>query len=145
MESCNCGINIKPFSNWDRSSRGPWWMPLLLGCGGCGWGWVGGWGCGWGGGGGGGGGWGGVATCETKGGGRFKNIYEPLNLRAIEFSPVNKIHIFQYMGKIFCMEFQRYPCTKPSIYVCENISRHVWTFINVWFHAIVSTICVLSY
>ena len=31
---------------------------------------------------------------------RFKNTYELLNLRALKFSPVNKIHIFQCMGKI---------------------------------------------
>ena len=41
--------------------------------------------------------------------GHFKNTYELLNLRALKFSPVNKIHIFQCMGKIFCVEFQRYP------------------------------------
>ena len=41
-------------------------------------------------------------------GGRFKNAYELLNLRALKFSPMNKIHIFQCMGKIFCVEFQRY-------------------------------------
>ena len=39
-------------------------------------------------------------------GGRFKNTYELLNLRALKFSYVNKIHIFQCMGKIFCVEFQ---------------------------------------
>ena len=43
------------------------------------------------------------------GGGRFKNTYELLNRRAVTFSPGNKIHIFQCMGKIFCMEFQKYP------------------------------------
>ena len=42
-------------------------------------------------------------------GGRFKNTYELLNLRALKFSYVNKIHIFQCTGKIFCVEFQRYP------------------------------------
>ena len=31
-------------------------------------------------------------------GGRFKNTYELLNLRALKFSYVNKIHIFQCMG-----------------------------------------------
>ena len=31
-------------------------------------------------------------------GGRFKNTYELLNLRALKFSPVNKIRIFQCMG-----------------------------------------------
>ena len=34
---------------------------------------------------------------------------ELLNLRALKFSPVNKINIFQCMDKIFCGEFQRYP------------------------------------
>ena len=42
-------------------------------------------------------------------GGRFKKAYELLNLRALKFSPLNKIHIFECMGKIFCVEFQRYP------------------------------------
>ena len=43
--------------------------------------------------------------------GHFKNTYELFNLRvrALEFSPVEKIYIFQCMGKIFCVEFQRYP------------------------------------
>ena len=33
-------------------------------------------------------------------GGRFKNTYELLNQRALKFSYVNKIHIFQCMGKV---------------------------------------------
>ena len=37
------------------------------------------------------------------GGVRFKNTYELLNLRALNFSPMNKI--FHRMGKIFCVEF----------------------------------------
>ena len=32
--------------------------------------------------------------------------YELLNLRALKFSPENKIHIFQCMGKILSVEFQ---------------------------------------
>ena len=51
----------------------------------------------------------GVYLLSSPSGGRFKNIYELLNLRALKFSYVNKIHIFQCMGKIFCEEFQRYP------------------------------------
>ena len=31
------------------------------------------------------------------------------HLRALKSSPVDKIYIFQYMGKIFCVEFQSYP------------------------------------
>ena len=46
------------------------------------------------------------ATYPTGAGGRFKNTYE---LRALTFSPVNKIHFFQCMDKIFCVEFQRVP------------------------------------
>ena len=42
-------------------------------------------------------------------GGRFKNEYELLNLRALEISMLYKNHIFQCMGKIFCVEFQRVP------------------------------------
>ena len=41
--------------------------------------------------------------------GRFKNAYKLLNLRACRFLPANKLHIFQCMGKIFCVEFQRVP------------------------------------
>ena len=36
-------------------------------------------------------------ACSTKyavSGGRFKIFYELLNLKALKFSPVNKIHIF---------------------------------------------------
>ena len=42
-------------------------------------------------------------------GGRFKNAYELLNLRAFKISILFKKHIFQCMGKIFCVEFQRVP------------------------------------
>ena len=40
---------------------------------------------------------------------RFKNTCELLDLRALKFSPVNKIYIFQCTGRIFCVEFHRYP------------------------------------
>ena len=36
--------------------------------------------------------------------GRLKNSYELLNLRALKFSQANKIHIFQSVGKIFCVK-----------------------------------------
>ena len=42
-------------------------------------------------------------------GGRFKNAYELLNLRALKISMLYKICSFQCMGKIFCVEFQRVP------------------------------------
>ena len=46
-----------------------------------------------------------TATCP---GGRFKNAYELLTLRALKISMFHKRFIFQCMGKIFCVEFQRY-------------------------------------
>ena len=41
--------------------------------------------------------------------GRFKNVYELLNLRALKISMLYKTRIFQCMGKKFCVEFQRVP------------------------------------
>ena len=40
--------------------------------------------------------------------GYFKNAYELFNLRALKFSPVNKIHKIQCMSKIFCVDFEEY-------------------------------------
>ena len=53
--------------------------------------------------------------------GRFKNTYELLNQRALKFSYVNKIHIFQCMGKIFCVEFQRYPLKFHTKYLTHTL------------------------
>ena len=39
---------------------------------------------------------------RIRAGGRFKNAYELLNLRALQISMLYKNHIFQCMGKIFC-------------------------------------------
>ena len=50
-----------------------------------------------------------VTKKSADSGGHIKNTYEPSNLRALKFSLVDKIHIFQCMGKIFCVEFQRVP------------------------------------
>ena len=44
---------------------------------------------------------------DGRSGGHFK--IRLLNLRALKFSPVNKVDIFHCMAKIFCVEFQRYP------------------------------------
>ena len=41
-------------------------------------------------------------------GGRFRNTYELLNLRALKFSHVNKIHICQCKGKISYPYIERY-------------------------------------
>ena len=42
------------------------------------------------------------------GGGRFKDVYELVNLRALTSSHAGIIHIFQYMGKIFCVDYNFY-------------------------------------
>ena len=54
--------------------------------------------------------------------GRLKNTYELLNLRvrALKYLPVNKIHIFQCMGEIFCVEFQRYPLKFHTKYLTHT-------------------------
>ena len=54
-------------------------------------------------------------------GGRFKNIYELLNLRALKFLPVNKFYIFQCTGEICCMEFQRYPLKFHTKYLTHTL------------------------
>ena len=65
-------------------------------------------------------------------GGHFKNVYELLNLRAVKISMLFKSHIFQYMGKIFCVEFQRVPLkfhTKYLTYTLKDVdSIHRWKF-----------------
>ena len=65
-------------------------------------------------------------------GGRFKNTYELLNLRALKSSPVNKIYIFQCMRKIFCVEFQRVPLKFHTKYLThtlrDTISTQSWNF-----------------
>ena len=63
-------------------------------------------------------------------GGRFKNTYELLNLRALKFSYVNKIRIFQCMGKIFCVEFQRYPLKFHTKYLTHTLKDMI--FMQFW-------------
>ena len=53
-------------------------------------------------------------------GGRFKNTYELLNLRALKISMLHKNHIFQCMGKIFCVEFQRVPLKFHTKYLAHT-------------------------
>ena len=68
----------------------------------------------------------------SESGGRFKNTYELLNLRALKFSPVNKIRIFQCMGMIFCVEFQRYPLKLHTKYLTHTLKdvtfKQHWNF-----------------
>ena len=56
-------------------------------------------------------------------GGYLKNIYEPINLRALKFSLVNKLRIFQCMGKIFCGEFQRVPLKFHTKYLTHTLNN----------------------
>ena len=58
--------------------------------------------------------------------GPFKNAHELLNLRALKFSSVNKIHIFQCMSKISCVEFQRV----SGLGMCH---WYVWLDLNITF------------
>ena len=58
----------------------------------------------------------------------LKNTYELLNLRALKFLSVNKIYIFHCMGKIFCVEFQRYPLQFHTKYLTRTLK--IWFFYN---------------
>ena len=64
--------------------------------------------------------------CCFSSGGHFKNTYELLNLRALEYSPMNKIHIFQCMGAIFCAEFQRYPLKFHTKYLTHTLKDMIF-------------------
>ena len=62
--------------------------------------------------------------------GRFRNAYELLNLRALKSSMLYKNHIFQCMGEIFCVEFQRVHLKFRTKYL-----THTWKdvdFIHMW-------------
>ena len=63
-------------------------------------------------------------------GGHLKNTNELLNLGALKFSPVNKIDIFQCMGKIFCVEFQMYPLKFNTKYLTHTLKDI--DFIRMW-------------
>ena len=53
--------------------------------------------------------------------GRFKNTYELLNLGALKSSLLNKLHTFQYMDKIFYVEFQRKPLKFHTKYLTHTL------------------------
>ena len=60
-------------------------------------------------------------------GGRFNNAYELLNLRALKISMLYKSHIFQCMGKIFCVEFQRVPLKFHTKYLTHTLKdKSLW-------------------
>ena len=74
-----------------------------------------------------------IVTCYIHHpGGRFKNTYELLNLRALKISKLHKNHIFQCMGKIFCVEFQRVPLKFHTKYLTHTLKDvdfiHIWKF-----------------
>ena len=49
------------------------------------------------------------------------NAYELLNLRALKISMSYKNHVFQCMGKIFCVEFQRVPLKFHTKYLTHAL------------------------
>ena len=59
-------------------------------------------------------------------GGRFKKTCELLSLRALKFSPVNKMHIFQWMVKIFCVYFQRVPLKFHTKYLTHTLKNVIF-------------------
>ena len=71
-----------------------------------------------------------AGTVTHSSGGHFKNTYELLNPRALKMSTLYKNHIFQCMGKIFCVEFQRVPLKFHTKYLAHTL-KYVW-FIQTW-------------
>ena len=54
-------------------------------------------------------------------GGISKNTYELSNLRALKISTLYKNLIFQSKGKIFCVEFQRFPLKFHTKYLTHTL------------------------
>ena len=63
-------------------------------------------------------------------GGCLKNVYELSNLRAFKISMLYKTHIFQCMGKIFIVEFQRVPLKFHTKYLTHTLKDV--DFIHRW-------------
>ena len=61
---------------------------------------------------------------------RFKNAQELLNMRALKISILYKNHIFRRMGKIFCVEFQRFPLKFHTKYITHTLKNV--DFIHRW-------------
>ena len=65
-------------------------------------------------------------------GGRFKNAYELLNLRALKIPMLYTNRTFQCMSKIFCVEFQRVPLKFHTKYLTHTLKDvdfiHRWNF-----------------
>ena len=66
------------------------------------------------------------------GGGRFKNTYEFLNLRGLKFSTIKKIYIFQCMGYISCVDFERATLKFHTNYLTHTLKYTIviqsWNF-----------------
>ena len=50
-----------------------------------------------------------------------KHLSELLNLRALKISTLYQNRIFQCMGKIFCVEFQRFPLKFHTKYLTHTL------------------------
>ena len=70
-------------------------------------------------------------------GGHFKNTYELLNPRALKISMLYKNRIFQCMGKIFCVEFQREPLKFHTKYLTHTLKDV--DFIHGWNESVFET------
>ena len=64
--------------------------------------------------------------------GCFKNVFLLLNLRALKIPMLYKNFVFQCMGEIFCVEFQRYPFKFHTKYLTHTLEYLYficgWTF-----------------
>ena len=73
---------------------------------------------------------------ERERGSHFKNAYKLLNLTGLEISTLYMNCIFQCMGKLFCVEFQRYPLKFHTkilpIHWKMCIKMHWWKFKSSW-------------
>ena len=59
----------------------------------------------------------------TGAGGRLKNAQELLNLSALKMSVLYENHLFQCVGKIFCVEFQRVPLKFHTKYLTHTLKN----------------------
>ena len=66
--------------------------------------------------------------------GHFKNTCKIVNLEVLKSSLLNKLHIFQRMGKIFCVEFQRVPLKFHIKYLTHTLNHTLkdTIFIQWW-------------
>ena len=65
--------------------------------------------------------------------GRFKKAYELLNIRALKFSPVDKMYIYQWMGKIFCVEFQTFLIHRKCVVSVDKVINKEWFWVTSFF------------